>query len=88
MREDPVKRGADVEPQFLARKFSDVVGQRPAGRLQVTPGVLGEMHDPIGLVDNHARRREAFQRFAMNSRLDRRAKLPPGFVAATGQVQM
>ena len=74
MRENPVKRGADVEPQFLAREFGDIVGQRPAGGLQIAPGVLGQMHHPVGLVDNDARRRQAFQRFAMNSRLDRRAK--------------
>ena len=32
------------------------------------------MHHPVGLVDNYARRRKAFQSFAMNSRLNRRAK--------------
>ena len=74
VREDSMKRRADVEPQFLARELGDVVGQRPAGRLQIAPGVLGQMHHPVGLVDDHARRRKAFQSFAMNSRLDRRAK--------------
>ena len=74
MREDPVKRRADVEPQFLAGEFPDIVGQRPAGRLQIAPGMLGQMHNSVGLVDNDARRRQAFQRFAMNARLNRRAK--------------
>ena len=88
MREDPVKRRADVEPQFLTRELGDVVGQRPAGRLQIAPGVLGEMHRAVGLVDNDARRRQAFQRFAMNARFNRRAKRRPSFVAAAAQVQM
>jgi len=60
VREDSVKRRADVEPQFFAREFGNVTGQRPAGRLQIAPGVLRQMHHPVGLVDNYARRRKAF----------------------------
>jgi hypothetical protein len=57
VREDPVKRRADVEPQFLARELGDVVGQRSARRLQIAAGVLGEMHCAVGVVDDDARRR-------------------------------
>ena len=72
--ENPMKRSADIKPQFLARQFRDVVRQRAAGRLQIAPGLLGQMHHPVGLIDDQARRREPFERLAMNSRLDRRAK--------------
>jgi hypothetical protein len=75
VREDLVERRADVEPQFLARKLGNVVGERAGRRLQIAASVLGQMHHAIGRVDNYARRRKAFQGFAMNACLHRRAKL-------------
>jgi hypothetical protein len=74
VRERSMKRGAEVESQFLAGELRDIVGENPPGGLQIAAGVLGQMHHSIGLVDNDARRRQPFQRFAMNGRLNRRAE--------------
>jgi hypothetical protein len=73
-----MKHGADVEPQFHACEFGDVVGKRPSGRLQIAPGMLRQVDHAVGLIDNDARRRQTFQSFAMNSRLNGRAKLDRG----------
>ena len=82
-----MKRGADVEPQFLARKFGDVVDQRSARRLQIAPGVLRQMDDTVGFVDDDARRREALQRLAMNARPRSARETAPAFAAATARVR-
>jgi len=40
---------ADVEAEFLAREFADIVGQVSRRRVQVAPGVLGRC-PTVGLV--------------------------------------
>ena len=47
----------------------------PPERLQIAPGVLRQMDDAIGFVDDRARRREALERLAMRAGLVRRPEM-------------
>ena len=45
--ESPVQRRAQLEPQLRPHQVDHVAAERPAGRLQVAAGVIGQVHDPM-----------------------------------------
>ena len=64
-----MERRTQFESKLGTDQIDDVTAEGTTGGLQETPGIVGEMNDPVHLVDQNARRRHLLDSLAMQRRL-------------------
>src|SRR6516164_9752202 len=67
--EGPVQGGTHFKTKFGPHQINYIGAQRPPRWQKITAGIVREVKDPMGLVDENAWRRCLFEDAAMLSRL-------------------
>jgi hypothetical protein len=65
--ENPMQSRAQLESKLWPHQIDDISDQGTAGRLQIAPGIVGQVQDPMRLIDQNAGRGELFDRLTVRN---------------------